>query len=397
MRAEHILSEWKECRDTIGRFDGYLLKIRLLGVSIFTLLFTTITVMFEKHERAGTIIAATTYTIFVYALIALILFITTIYILDRYYERMLLVAVLRASRLESHQLEGFKVGLTTEIEFEKSHINDEVWNAKFTKASLMVNTAYLFMLGIVIIEFLALSRPLLSKNEGYAELIIFCTSLLLAVPTCYISNSLLKEPNVLIRKRSMVVKSPIVYTKYEIETAVRRVADSVCAWSGSRKRINVVSILMGSRQFTEMLLDEARRIKPDMEMYVYPVKIEATRNDTVTGEAKIQYGRPTKEMLGGHPTLIVDDLIDTGASLLFLKEMIGNLGIREVRCAVLVNKYTQNAGKADFIGLDLSLDPALLHNNGIKDYWLFGFGMDINGEYREIEHIGWVEKYIHEN
>ena len=68
-------------------------------------------------------------------------------------------------------------------------------------------------------------------------------------------------------------------------------------------------------------------------------------------------------------------------------------GACSVKTAVLINKYFDNHYiKADFIGINLGLMKSKLKEMGIKDYWLFGYGMDLDGEYRDIEHIGWIEK-----
>ncbi len=135
MKTQRLISEWKECRDTIGRFDNYLLRLRLLGFSIFTLLFTAIV------GAAGIKIGQSSITpeALLFAILTLSLFVLAIYILDRYYERMLLIAVYRASRLEAYRLEGFRIELTTEIEFQKERITKKRYRYNFLKASNMVN------------------------------------------------------------------------------------------------------------------------------------------------------------------------------------------------------------------------------------------------------------------
>jgi hypoxanthine phosphoribosyltransferase len=386
MHAENIIAEWKECRDTIGRFDSYLLKIRLVGVSVFTLLFTAITGIMGSGSGA----AAFSHRAFVYSLIALLLFIATIYILDRYYERMLLVAVLRASRLEAHQLGGFRIGLTTEIEFQKDQLDKPHWSAKFTKASLMVNLAYGLMLAIVMVEYLGILGQLPSGNP--LDSVLFAVFVTTVVVIFTISNSLLTEPSRLIASRAKVVTSPVVVSRAEIDASIEHVARLVCSWLDAHNidKVNVVSILTGGRQFTESLLKRLKDLKPALSVGLFPIRVAATAGNVATGDARISYGRLSQKLLGQRPTLIVDDLVDSGATIALVKRLVANAGVGDIRAAVLINKYACTEHQADFVGLDLALKKDKLRENEISDYWLFGFGMDIDGAYREIDYIGWV-------
>lgn len=388
MHTENILSEWRECRDTISRFDGYLLKTRLLGISVFAIVYTAIAVFMAESGSLWVFPHAS----FMYALIALQLFIATIYMIDRYYERMLLVAVLRASRLEAHQFEDFRVGLTTEIEFQKGQFDKPHWSAKFARASSMVNLAYGSMLALVIVEFMAMTWKSLHHSAGVLKAMPFGVSAMAVMIVFVVSNRLLREQKALIQKRLRVVSSPVVYSKVEIDAAVDHVACQICEWMHAKeiKTLNVISILTGARPFTEGLLSRMREIDPGVDFRVVPVRIEATRNNVAEGKAKICYGYPDLERLGNIPTIIVDDLVDTGSSLKLMQETLESLGTVDAKTAVLINKYAGAKFEADFVGFDLGLKKEDLVQRGISDYWLFGFGMDIDGAYRELEHIGWV-------
>ena len=78
MKHECILSEWNECRNSIARFDNYLLRLRLLGFSVFTLIFTALSGL------AGSRSVQTHFTIeaILFAISTLSLFVLAIYILN---------------------------------------------------------------------------------------------------------------------------------------------------------------------------------------------------------------------------------------------------------------------------------------------------------------------------
>jgi hypoxanthine phosphoribosyltransferase len=374
MRSNDILFEWEKCRDTIERFDGYLLQIRLLGASVFTILFTAITAAAASVNRLG----ISLHKSLLFALIALILFVVSVYILDRYYERMLLVAVLRAFRLEMHQLEGFKIGLTTEIESQKAE-----WNSSFAKASLMINIVYVLMLSIIIIEYVGLTWDL-NTNCLYSLIFFFFVTLALVIG--YIFNSLLTEPNRLIRRRAALANSPIIFSKNEIEAAISQIALLINDWleqelQGARV-INVVSILTGARQFTDSLMIKIKEHNPNINLRLHPIRVKSTENNSTSKESEILYGHVVKELMGGNPTIIIDDLVDTGKTLECARDIVDKAGVAKIKTVTLINKYKIARGKVDFVGFNMNLEDKV----GL-DYWLFGFGMDIDGEYREIEHI----------
>jgi hypoxanthine-guanine phosphoribosyltransferase len=93
-------------------------------------------------------------------------------------------------------------------------------------------------------------------------------------------------------------------------------------------------------------------------------------------------------LLPPYPTLIVDDLVDSGKTLAFLKGRLTGTG--EIKTAVLIRKFGEESGPVDFCGFDLNLDREALAQKGLADYWLFGYGMDLDGAQRELDHIGWV-------
>jgi hypoxanthine-guanine phosphoribosyltransferase len=398
MRSEYVISEWKECRETIARFDGYLLQIRLLGVSVFTITFTIIAgITWSDGE-----LAKFSNELFVYSLVALLLFVATIYILDRYYERMLLVSVLRASRLESYQLEGFRIGLTTEIEFLKGEFRENNVGRWFFKASTSVNIAYVIMLIFIALEYGIIAHTL----EITLYTVAFYAFFFIVVLICVITNSVLNEPNQLIEARSAIVTSPVIYSKAEIEEAINQVAFAIIAWIKAEKiqDLNVVSILSGARQFTESLLKLIEKEKLNIHICIHPIRIKATIGSQVTGNPEIIYGKPSGSKFNEGATLIVDDLLDSGATIKFVRKLVSEISNRPIddnliKTAVLINKYEYEKDEneieiinANFVGLNLSLNRQDLITKKIKDYWLFGFGMDIEGEYREIEHIGWIEQ-----
>eukprot|EP00483_Globobulimina_turgida_P000222 UN00222 len=85
--------------------------------------------------------------------------------------------------------------------------------------------------------------------------------------------------------------------------------------------------------------------------------------------------------------LIVEDLIDTGATLAWLKEHLKTKKSLSVRLCTLLNKKTPKRVKdvkVDYIGFEC------------PDYWIVGYGMDYNQHYRSLPCIGVLDPKIYE-
>ncbi|MEZ5921424.1 MAG: phosphoribosyltransferase family protein [Parvularculaceae bacterium] len=86
--------------------------------------------------------------------------------------------------------------------------------------------------------------------------------------------------------------------------------------------------------------------------------------------------------LEGRPVLLVDDVLDTGRSLHFAKNMVLDRGASDARICVLVRKATGRSADidADYVGFEAGADD-----------FIVGYGMDDDGKKRGIPFIGVAE------
>ena len=387
MKFENIAFEWKECRSAVARFDDYLLKLRLLGFSVFTLVFTAITGASGLGLAKGNI----SYEALLLAIAVLVIFVLAIYILDRYYERMLLVAVLRASRLEAHRLGGFRIGLTTEIEFQKKQFRKRLIRSKFAQASVMVNVVYFLIFSTIWIQYWLILKNIELKMTTFYALVSLPG---LALVIAFIENSLLKEPNRLIGERSHVVNSPVLFSGEEIQHTVRRLAQEIVRWTARSKirDLDIVCMLPGARRFLEDLLKETDDLKTGLTFRLHFIHLESNPEQAGRrGQSEIVCGTLASTALRGKAVLVVDDIMDTGATLKNVMESVRQSKPKIMKSVVLVQKRLKPSIRPDFLGLPLALDDQRMASMGIKSCRLFGYGMDYEGHYREIDHIGWVQ------
>lgn len=118
----------------------------------------------------------------------------------------------------------------------------------------------------------------------------------------------------------------------------------------------------------------------------FPLQIDylhATRYRDKTVGSDLQWRSYPSLSLAGRHVLIVDDILDQGATLQSVFEYCKEQGAERVLIAVLVNK--RHARKlttltADFVGLE------------VEDYYLFGYGMDYKGYLRNAAGIYAVDE-----
>ena len=83
----------------------------------------------------------------------------------------------------------------------------------------------------------------------------------------------------------------------------------------------------------------------------------------------------------GRQVLIVDDVYDTGKTIMFAKEYLKAKGAKEViTCLIARKPASKDLEQPDFIGFDL------------PDYFLVGYGLDNSGSGRGIGDICYIEQ-----
>lgn len=367
-KAQNKQQEWPQHRNAMIHADNSLIKIRLLAVIFFTFFFLYAPSAFHEnswHGMPGHLIS--------FPYLALVLFTGLFYFLDTYYEKKR-----RLTALRTLQWEG------------QSENNGS--QSKDLKADFFSNFFYGLMFFLIFLKHLYLISYLPLSLYGILTL-VFSASL--ACGLVYYRYFQFKEIKRQIRQFSDIANSPVIFSKDEIETATAQISNEVVKWlrQTQSESLQVISVLTGARPFCSLLLKNIRQELPAISLSLIPLRVEVTQNDTLKDHAQIIYGNHYT-LSAEKPVLIVDDLVDSGTTLELLKNEATKLGAANVRTTVLINKYRTGKYVADFTGLDLALEKDKLKQKGVKDYWLFGFGMDINGSYRELDYVGWIARKI---
>lgn len=137
--------------------------------------------------------------------------------------------------------------------------------------------------------------------------------------------------------------------------------------------LTVLCVLEGAQRFCDDLLRhlDARGLRPER------IDIRARRTEgTALGPVTIEHFDP--DVLEGRDVLVVEDLADEGVTLRGILDIAALGEPRSARVCVLLDKASR---RVEDVPLDYVGFP-------IENVWVIGYGMDVDGEYRDLDWIG---------
>ena len=172
----------------------------------------------------------------------------------------------------------------------------------------------------------------------------------------------------------------ILYSKEKIKKVVSALARKIDQDYTKRKNgksIVVVSVLKGAFVFTADLIREIK----------LPVQLEFVRISSY-GSRQISSGKIDAPLLllpnlNLRDVLIVEDIVDSGRTVSFLKEYIRNqYKPKSLKVVCLLNKEARREVdmKPDYIGIE------------VDDYFLVGYGLDSAEEFRHLPFLAVCKK-----
>lgn len=165
----------------------------------------------------------------------------------------------------------------------------------------------------------------------------------------------------------MAAQSPIklVFSPDVIQRRVRAIAAQVAEDYADTEPV-VLGVLKGCFIF---MSDLVRRL--DLPLEIDFVRLSSYgASDTSSGT--VEMSTPPSLPLEGRPVLVVEDIVDTGLTLSWLREYLMSLGPSSVRFCVLVDKAERRE-------VDFDADYVGFH---VPNGFLVGYGLDYDERYR---------------
>ena len=174
-------------------------------------------------------------------------------------------------------------------------------------------------------------------------------------------------------------KLKILYSRAKIQTKVKFLAgkiDKDYPIKKNSKSLVVVSVLKGAFIFTADLI---REIKQQVQLEF--VRISSYGSKQVSSE-KIEAPLLLLPNLAGRDILIVEDIVDSGRTISFLKEYIfDQFKPKSLRVVCLLNKQARREVniRADYIGFE------------VDDLFVVGYGLDSAERFRHLPYLAYFD------
>lgn len=141
------------------------------------------------------------------------------------------------------------------------------------------------------------------------------------------------------------------------------------------KEIMFLCILKGSIVFTVEL---AKRIKNNVQFEF--IEVSSYEGHESTG--KIKLNKDITQSIEGKDVIVIEDIIDTGRTISFLKEYLLQKNPNSLKICTLLDKPSKRI-------FDIEADY-----NGfiIEDKFVIGYGLDDEQNYRNLNYVGYIEE-----
>jgi hypoxanthine phosphoribosyltransferase len=210
--------------------------------------------------------------------------------------------------------------------------------------------------------------------------------------------------------------SRVLYSREDIASAVEHVSSAIHARFGtSRFYENVIFLpcMTGAmffasdvmRRLQQMVLEEEEGVMVDLELGSCVATSYENVDASGVGSEKVKNVH-VKGNVRGKTVVVIEDIVDTGNTLVTLCDALYAQGAKDVHCATLLNKQARRREEntkaferllARENDANESKEEGLYIGIECEDEFVVGFGLDYNGAYRCLPYIGVLtEKAIRE-
>ena len=170
----------------------------------------------------------------------------------------------------------------------------------------------------------------------------------------------------------------VLLSEDEIREKVRELGGKITA-DYKNSNLMLVTVLKGAVVF---LADLMRQIDVPAEI---DFMVVASYVSGVKSSGVVKIVKDLDVPLAGKDILIVEDILDSGLTLSYIKELLESRGPRSIRIATLLDKPSRRKVdlQADYIGFS------------VPDEFVIGYGLDYDEKYRNLPYIGILKPEVY--
>jgi len=171
----------------------------------------------------------------------------------------------------------------------------------------------------------------------------------------------------------------VLLTEEELKAKTQELADQISEYYKGRPLL-VVTVLKGSFVFAADLM-RALSIPAEIDFMVLSSYGASTQTSGVV-QIRKDLDRDIKDL----DILVVEDILDSGMTLSYLKKILLTRGAKSVRICTILNKPSRRKADitADYVGFD------------IPDEFVVGYGLDFAEKYRNLPYVGILKPEVYE-
>jgi hypoxanthine phosphoribosyltransferase len=172
----------------------------------------------------------------------------------------------------------------------------------------------------------------------------------------------------------MAEKIKVLISEEQIDIRIRQIGERISRdYAG--KKVHLICVLKGGSLF---MCELAKRI-------TVPVSFDFMSVSSYGGDTKssgvVKIVKDLDEAIRDKEVIIVEDIIDSGRTLSYLVELLGQRGPKSISICTLLDKPDRRV-------VDVHVDYTGFE---IPDKFVVGYGLDYDQKYRNLPYIGVVE------
>ncbi len=171
----------------------------------------------------------------------------------------------------------------------------------------------------------------------------------------------------------------ILYSEEQLAQRARQLGEQITQDYADKKPV-VAAILRGSYMF---MADLTRHI--DLPMTIDFMAVSSYRGGT-TSSGQVEIKKDLSEPIEGKDLLLVEDILDSGNTLYYLRQVLQARHPASIRICTLLDKPERRVKpvKADYCGFT------------IPDAFVVGYGLDYDQQFRNLPYIGILKPSVYE-
>ena len=170
----------------------------------------------------------------------------------------------------------------------------------------------------------------------------------------------------------------VLYSEEQLKTRVQEMGDELYERLKGKNPL-FLGVLKGSFIFMADIV-RACQLKSDIEF----IAVSSYQNAT-TSSGVVQITRDLQQDITGRDIVVIEDILDSGNTLYFLRNYLLAKGARSITVVTLLDKPSRRTKEVE------------LHYSGftIPDYFVVGYGLDYAEKYRNLPYIGILKPCVY--